>query len=191
MRSLNILLLVLVAGSVLSHGQSLPDKGTVTGNLYTNKALGLTWNIPADWQVQTNAGPAPEHTQILLEVLPGGAQSRESIVMIGIDPDHFDGNSPPPFSNKAWIPIPKQNNDPDLSDLTLGNGLPVRRYDFKSAQEPVRYLTFLSGPRKGYGVDFVILANSISDLAEMVRALVEMKIQPDWPANFTSNCRPY
>lgn len=183
MPRLTLFLLFATAGSFLCFGQSVPEKGSVAGNVYTNKMLGLTWEFPANWQVQSDQGAVPPHTQILLEVLPGGAQSRESIVMIGIDPDHFDENSPPPFSNKAWIPIPKQNNDPDLSDLTLGNGLPVRRYDFKSAQEPVRYLTFLSGPRKGYGVDFVILANSISDLAEMVRALVEMKIQPDWPAN--------
>lgn len=183
MRSLNILLLALVAGSVLSHGQSLPDKGTVTGNLYTNKSLGLTWYIPTGWQIQNNAGPAPAHTQFLLEVLPGGAQSGESVAIIGLDHDHFNEASPPPVSGKAWLPLPKQNNDPELSDLTLGNGLPVHRYDFKSLQDPVRYLTFLSGPRKGYGVDFVILANSASNLEEIIHVLVEMKIQPDWPEN--------
>lgn len=103
--------------------------------------------------------------------------------MIGLDHDHFKEDSPPPVNHKAWLSLPKQDNDPEMSDLTLGNGLPVHRYDFKSLQEPVRYLTFLSGPRKGYGVDFVILANSVSNLEEIIHSLVEMKIRPDWPEN--------
>jgi TonB family protein len=153
------------------------------GNLYTNKTLGLTWEIPANWQVKNDPAQAPAHTQILLEALPNGAQSGESVAMIGIDHDHFNEDSPPPTNRKTWLPLPKQNADPELGDLTLGNGLPVHRYDFRSAQEPVRYLTFLSGPRNGYGVDFVILANSSEHLEEIIHTLVEMKIRPDWPAN--------
>jgi len=183
MRSLNILLLVLMVGSVFSFAQSLPEKGSVEDNVYTNKTLGLIWEIPANWQVKNDPALAPAHMQLLLETLPGGPQSGESVAMIGIDSDHFNEGSPPPINGKTWIPLPKQNNDPDISDLTLGNGLPVHRYDFKSVQEPVRYLTFLSGPRKGYGIDFVILANSTEHLEEIIHTLVEMKIRPDWPAD--------
>jgi hypothetical protein len=189
MRSLNILLLVLTVGSVFSFAQSLPEKGSVEGNVYTNKTLGLIWEIPANWQVKNDPATAPAHTQILLETLPGGAQSGESVAMIGIDSDHFNEEAQPPIDSDIWIPLPRQTDHSELSDLkllsdlTLGNGLPVHRYDFRSAQQPERFLTFLSGPRKGYGVDFVILANSTEHLEEIIHTLVEMKIRPDWPAN--------
>ena len=141
------------------------------------------WEFPANWQVKNNPAAGPTNAQILLEVLPDGMQSGESIAMIQIDPGHFTENAPPTFNEKVWLPLLKQNNGTDLGDLTLGNGLPVQRYDYKSAQEPVHYLTFLTGPRKGYGIDFVILANSISDSEEMIHTLIGMKIRPDWPAN--------
>lgn len=179
---MNLLLLLVIAGLISSPAQSLSDKGTVTGNVYTNKTLGLTWEFPANWQVQNNPASAPANTQILLEVLPNGTQSGESIAMIAIDPSYFNENSPPTF-NETWVALPRRNSVPDVSSLTVGNGLLVHRYDFKSAQEPTRYLTFLSGPRKNYGIDFITIANSTINLEEMIHALVEMKIRPDWPAN--------
>jgi TonB family protein len=180
MRHLSLFLLLVTAGSLLSFSQSIPDKGSVTGNVYTNKTLGLIWEFPANWQVQDSPVTSDANGQVLLQLLPGGAQSGESVTLTCFDPNTHDENTPPDVDPKAWVSATTRHYG--SYDLVLGDGFPVRRYDFESVQEPERYLTSLSGSRKDYDMEFMIRTNSASNLEEIVQRLRRMiKIQPDWP----------
>src|SRR5260370_18505325 len=56
------------------------EQGQINGNTYANPALGITWELPKDWEIQ-NKGVSllGDDYYVFLRVLPSGTQSQELV----------------------------------------------------------------------------------------------------------------
>jgi hypothetical protein len=55
------------------------ERGSIDGNTYANPVLGITWELPKDWEIQ-NKGVSllGDDHYVFLRVLPGSTQSQYS-----------------------------------------------------------------------------------------------------------------
>ena len=179
MRNLILVCGLVLMSAVLALGRTKTteptiDSGSINGNKYSNQFLGITWEFPLDWIVQNSAKStlgADHHT--LLSLQPSGTQSTELVEINYINGSDVN-NSIPLMVSKGWTSIGKQRY------YTLGGGIPVQRNDFKSTDGSVHYAVVLTGIRRNFTLNFVLLANLPERFDELAEQLSCLQVQPDW-----------
>jgi hypothetical protein len=151
------------------------ERGVVTEQVYENPSFGIRWELPKDWTVTSDAPVASDH--VLIRLLPSGAASAESVELTYRDDYQWDEKTTQQMQNKGWESLPQSGY------VTVGGGIPARRYDYKSKATPTQYLTTLSGPRHGYTVSLIFIAASEERLQELIKSVRTLRIRPDWPPN--------
>jgi hypothetical protein len=171
--------IALSAAVALAFAQSEPANGPVSGNVYSNELIGLTWDLPADWAVDgTNPKSEIEgsHSHRLVRLIAGGSEASDWVEMYWSDRDsQYIENPSQQLSKKAWESI--QGN----GYYTLGGGVRADRYDYKSTHLPIRYLSIIVGRRHNRGLALLFAANSPNRIQDLIKAALIMKIKPDWP----------
>lgn len=149
------------------------EQGSVSANVYTNPALGITWEFPKDWvTVGKGVSELGDDYHVILRLVRGGTQSPD-LVEFNYSTSTDSTNLNSTLANKGWEPSGNRGY------YTLGGGIPAHRIDYKSKTEPPRCLTVLYGPRHG-NIEVVVVAESPSQVEELVKAILQMKVQPDW-----------
>jgi len=149
------------------------EKGSVSGKTYTNPTLGITWELPNDWTIQNqDASLLGDDYSVLLHILPSGAQPQE---LIELDYSEKSGTigQDSVLQSKGWQSVGHTGY------YSLGGGIPAHRSDYKSKSEPPRYLTLLDGQHRG-NLNLIFVADSPTRIEELVKASLQMKVQPDW-----------
>jgi TonB family protein len=170
--------LLLTTVEIVSPQQSaspIPEfeQGSVSGNTYANPALGTTWELPKDWTIQgKGVSLLGDDYHVVLRVLPSGAQSQELI--------EFDYSTNGDTAGEASILQSKGwESSSHTGYYTLGGGIPAHRSDYRSKSDPPRYLTLLDGQHHG-NLNLIFVADSPTRIEELVKACLQIKVQPDW-----------
>jgi TonB family protein len=149
------------------------EQGQINGNTYANPALGITWELPKDWEIQ-NKGVSllGDDYYVFLRVLPSGTQSQE-LVEFDYSTRVDTAGQDAILRSKGW------ETSGHTGYYSLGGGIPVHRNDYRSKSDPPRYLTLLDGQHHG-NLDLMFVADSPTRIEELVKASLQMKVQPDW-----------
>jgi len=169
--------LVLVAIGISYPQSSSPvreiEPGSINNGVYTNQALGITWEIPKDWVRASEGGSLlGDDYHVILQLLPGGTQSKERVeIDYSTAGDASSLNSL--LQSKHW------ESSGHSGYYTLGGGILAYRYDYKANEDPPRYLTSLNGRHHG-NVTVVFLADSPTRIGELLKVALQMRVRPDW-----------
>ena len=177
---------LIVLSSALLPAQVSPitpiDRGVVAENVYENRFFGIRWEFPKDWTVASDVLAASDH--VLLRLLPLHAASPESVELTYRDDYPWDEKTTQQMQNKGWESLPGSGY------VTVGGGIPARRFDYRSKANPTQYLTTLSGPRHGYSVSLTFIAGSGERVQELMKSISTLRVRPDWPANVALDTTP-
>jgi len=164
---------------VLSSAQLPPntpiERGGVANHVYDNPSFGIRWEIPKGWTVASESPLTSDH--VLIRLLPSGAASPESVELTYRDDFQWDEKSTQQMQNKGWESLAGSGY------VTVGGGIPARRYDYKSKATPTQYLTTLSGPRHGFTVSLIFVAGSEERVQELMKSVQTLLVRTDWPPN--------
>lgn len=196
----------IVSVHTLQTGKAKPDLGTVSGNVYTNDSLGLTYAFPSGWLVDKDAvdsineqpayasGQAPNKSPSLLMV----SQQPEEARCEGCSSHSVRGPriliyaSAVPSSSKeqtsnavllrikqllAGSPSAKVVREP--ADCSFG-GQTFSRMDVKwaSPKGGASYSGDAVTIRRGYLIQFTIFAESLEQLDELFQTLNSLQFKP-------------
>lgn len=147
------------------------DRGNIVGGVYTNRTLGLSWQLPDGWNADYNGSSAlGTGYAAALRLLPGG----EANQVVEIDyAKNANSDVRSDLERQGW----------KASDRTgyysLGGLLPAHRFDFSSQDAPDRFLAVVAGQRR-VGFILVFMADSSACVDELVNSALTMKVRPDW-----------
>jgi TonB family protein len=178
MRRPAVLFVLVLAGIGISYPQSSSptgeiEPGSINNGIYTNQALGITWEIPKDWVRGSESGSLlGDDYHAMLQLLPGGTQSKERV--------EIDYSRAGDASRLTLLLQSKHWESSGRSErYTLGGGILAYRYDYKAKDDPPRYLTLLNGQHHG-NVIVAFLTDSPARIDELVKVALQMRVQPDW-----------
>jgi hypothetical protein len=129
-----LFVLVLVAIGISYPQSSSPvreiEPGSNNNGVYTNQALGITWEIPKDWVRASEGGSLlGDDYHVILQLLPGGTQSKERVeIDYSTAGDASSLNSL--LQSKHW------ESSGHSGYYTLGGGILAYRYDYKANEDP-------------------------------------------------------
>ncbi len=151
----------------------LPDLGVVHDNTYSNQSLGISWNVPPEWSIDSGKPLVEENRQTLVRVLPNGKESNELVELDYVS----DGDSDRIVSaleSKGWETVEQKRS------VILGGGIVSARLDFKTTESPEEYLVTFLCERRGERLMFLITASNAGRANELVNVVRQMRVQPDW-----------
>jgi TonB family protein len=158
------------------------EHSVVAENVYENPSFGIRWELPKDWTVAADRPLMPDH--VLIRLLPSAAGSPESVELTYRDEYQWDEKTIQQMQNKGWESLPRSGY------VTVGGGIPARRFDYKSKATPTQYLTTLSGPRHGYTLSLIFIAGSGERVQELMKSIRTLRVWPDWPPNAATDTTP-
>lgn len=96
------------------------EQGSVSGNVYTNPALGITWEFPKDWvTVSKGVSELGDDYHVILRLARAGIQSSDLVEFdYSTSTDSTKLNST--LANEGWEP----SGNPRF--YTLGGGMPAQ-----------------------------------------------------------------
>jgi TonB family protein len=168
---------LLLCISALAEGP-LPAS-SIQGSVYTNDALGLSWEIPKGWVLQ-KVPTQPNHgrTAVLLQLSPS---PNESVALAADDYQNSSGFHYH-YSETLKEMLTKQNWEMfgSAGSRTVGGGIAAAENRFKSKDTPPHYLAVICGPLRGYEIKFLIESADPERLDEIEKSLVGVNVRPDW-----------
>jgi TonB family protein len=178
MRNAILIFLVIFVGTTLASSQNVSDNsridpGSVHDNVYTNQFLGISWELPNGWVVDSTPAPSEETRHIILQLLPSGKESVESVELSytsEMDPSDVIGD----IESHGWKSTEKARS------VTVGGGIGSSRMDFERIGTPAESRAVFIGQRRGKSLIFSLTALSPDRLNELAHAVSQIKVQPDW-----------
>jgi TonB family protein len=157
--------------------------------VYTNDALGLSWEIPKDWVIQkVPAQPDHGRTAVLLLLSPGTNDSLELAADDYRDSPgfhyHYRETLKEMLTRQGWEIFGSP------ASKTVGGGIPAEENHFKSKDTPPRYLAVICGPLRGYEIKFLIETANPERLDEIEKSLVGVNVRPDWSSGEKTESPP-
>jgi TonB family protein len=80
----------------------------------------------------------------------------------------------PAYVKEGWEPL----GEPGYR--TMGDGLGTRTEGFRSKETPPTYVAVMYGPLRNYEVKFVVQATTSARLEEVLGAIKDVTVRPDW-----------
>jgi TonB family protein len=178
MRNAILIFFLIFVGTTVTSSQSTSDNsridpGSVRDNVYTNRSLGINWDLPNGWVVDSTLAPSKETRYPLLRLSPDEKESAESVELSyagQVDSGDVIGD----LESSNW----KSTAQP--RSYTLGSGLGCSRVDLERVGPPTEYRTIFICQRYGQHLIFSLIATSPDRINELVRAVLRIRVQPDW-----------
>jgi len=169
----------ILLACISAHAEEPLPPGSIQGSVYTNDALGLSWDISKDWVIQkVPAQPNHGRSTVLLQLSPG---PNESVALAADDYQNTPGFHYH-YSETLKEMLTKQNWElfGSAGSRTVGGGIAAAQNRFKSKETPPRYLAVICGPLRGYEIKFLIESTDPERLDEIEKSLVGVNVRPDW-----------
>ena len=170
----------LIVFSLFTFAQQPTAKSPSATNVYTNDALGLTWEYPKNWVAQKEPGEPPKGSRMTV-LLDLATPNGDSVGLVSEDyrdtPGfgvHYSDSMKDMLQKQGWEPVGERRR------RTLGGGVQAVEDRFKSNTSPANYLSLICGDFRGYELKFMIESGSAEGLDQIAKTLDQITIKPDW-----------
>ena len=148
-------------------------------SIFKNDPIGIEWKYPPDWTAQSVPPAGESGPRTVLISLSAG---RDTTVDLTADETRRTIVSGQSLEDELKAEMLKQGLAPygDHGYRTLGTGLAMVVYRFKSNTTPENAVGVMTGPLRGYEIEFIVKAPSAEKLEDTLQSIRNFTVRPDW-----------